>query len=397
MVLGTKKGRAKLGGASSKRNLGFLMLFVTCGQGLETLLADELSELGFRDLEPGFCGVNVKDCSMESIYAINYRSRLAGRVLLPLVEFHCPNKKALYQKSLAFDWSTFFTKNQSFAIDAHVRHYAFNNSLFAAQVLKDAICDQLREARGIRPNIDIKNPDIQLNLYIDEEKAIISFDTSNQPLYKRNYRAYTGSAPLQETLAAALLRIAHYGGETLIDPCCGSGTLLIEAACMLTNTPPGFWREKWGFFEHPDFNEAAWLSVKNTADSLRKPLKKGLLCGLEREPEIAQYCRMNLKRAGFFDDVEIVCTNFMSYTPSLPYSFLITNPPHGKRLGFEEGLIAMYRALGDFMKQKMAKPGRGFLFTTSKVLSKEVGLSAKRRHVVSSAGLEARLLEFDLY
>lgn len=373
-----------------------MSLFVTCGQGLEALLAEELSELGFK-IEPGYCGVSVNDSSLKSVYTINYRSRLAGRVLLPLLEFHCANKKALYEKSLAFDWSTFFTKNQSFAIDAHVRHYAFNNSLFAAQLLKDAICDQLREARGIRPSIDIKNPDIQLNLYIDEEKAIISFDTSNQPLYKRNYRAYTGSAPLQETLAAALLKIAGYGGEPLIDPCCGSGTLLIEAACMLTNTPPGFWREMWGFYEHPDFDEAEWMSVKNAADSLRKPLQPGLLCGLEREPEIAQFCRMNLQKAGFQNGVEIICTNFVNHTPNIPYSFLITNPPHGKRLGFEEGLVTMYRALGDFMKQKMAKPGKGFIFTSSKALSKEVGLSAKRRHVISSAGLEARLLEFDLY
>ncbi len=375
-----------------------MSLFVTCGQGLEVLLSEELTELGYKDLSPGYCGVHVKDDSMKSIYNINYRSRLASRVLLPLLDFRCFDQRDLYQKSLGFDWGAYLKKDQTFAIDANVQHESLRNSLFAAQVLKDAICDNLRETHGFRPSVDLKNPDVQLNLYIDQDQAVISFDTSGEPLYKRKYRLESGGAPLQESLAAAFLRIARYNAEDIgIDPCCGSGTLLIEAALLATNTAPGYLRTQWGFFGLPNFKREAWLKVKSDADSQKKPLFPGKLWGLEREPEIAEFCRQNIAKAGFADGIEITCTNFISHAPTAPYNFLISNPPHGKRLGSEDGLRSLYRSLGDFMKQKMAKPGRGYIFTSNTALGKEVGLAAKRRHVITSGGMDARLLEYDLY
>jgi putative N6-adenine-specific DNA methylase len=244
----------------------------------------------------------------------------------------------------------------------------------------------------------VKNPDVQLNLFIYDERAVISFDSSGEPLHKRKYRVHTGAAPLQESLAAALLRIARYDAQEItIDPCCGSGTLLIEAALMASNTPPGSWRTRWGFQAHPDFNFDAWLRVKNQADGQIKALKPGSFFGLEREPEIAEFCRANIENAGLADAIEIKCTNFSTYTPEASYTFLISNPPHGKRLGSEDGLKPVYRALGDFMKQKMAKPSRGFLYTSSSMLAKEVGLAAKRRHVINCGGVDARLLQFDIY
>ncbi len=375
-----------------------MSLFITCGQGLESLLAEELNELGFSKLELGYCGVYVDDDSMASIYEINYRSRIAGRVLLPLFDFACRDKSDLYKKTLDFSWENYFKDDYTFAIDANVQHDRFQNSLFAAQVMKDAICDRLRDTLGERPSVDLKSPDIQLNLFIYEGRAIISFDTSGQPLYKRNYKIHTGAAPLQESLAAAFLRIAKYtGDEILVDPCAGSGTLLIEAAAIATHTPPGFWRREWGFFKHPHFNREDWLRVKERANSSKIPLKKGLIWGLEREPEIADFCRMNIEHAGFGEKIEVIHGNFSSHEPQAPYNFLITNPPHGKRLASEEALIPLYRSLGDFMKQKLTAPARGFIFTSSKMLSKEVGLAAKRRHVIASAGMDARLLEFDIY
>lgn len=203
---------------------------------------------------------------------------------------------------------------------------------------------------------------------------------------------------MQETLAAALLKIAGFSGdEAMIDPCCGSGTLLIEAAAMASNTPPGYWRKDWGFLRHPSFRREEWLKVKDRADSSRKPLEKGLIWGLEREPEIANFCRANIEEAGFSQEIEVITTNFMSHVPTTSYNVLITNPPHGLRLASEESLIPLYRALGDFMKQKMAPVARGYIFTSSKTLAKNIGLAAKRRHVIASAGLEARLLEFDVF
>lgn len=375
-----------------------MSLFVMCGQGIEPLLTQELAEIGFKETTPGFCGVYVNDSSMEAIYAINYRSRLASRVLLPLLEFRCPNQQALYSNCGSIDWRRYFGKGHTLAIDANVHHRLLRNSLFAAQVVKDAICDQLRETTGRRPTVDLKNPDVQLNLFIDKDRAVLSFDTSGQPLHKRGYRQDAGPAPLQETLAAALLKIASYNAnEVTIDPCCGSGTLLIEAALMATHTAPGYLRKSWGFAAHPDFHAETWLRVKNEADSLRLPLKAGVLWGCEIDSEIARLCRANLRAAGFHREIEIFRIDFSEHMPKADYKFLITNPPHGKRLGSEENLRPLYRALGDFMKRKIAKPGRGFVFTSSVPLAKEVGLAAKRRHVISHGGNDARLLEFDLY
>lgn len=375
-----------------------MSLFISCAQGFESLLTDELSELGIQVKGPGYCGVYVEDVSMMTIYTINYRSRIASRVLLPLLEFSCRDKTDLYKNTKEYAWEKFFKDGLTFSIDANVRHERFNNSLFATQIMKDAICDRLREKSGNRPSVHVKNPDLQLNLFIDVDRAILSFDTSGQPLYKRNYRLHTGGAPMQETLAASLLRVARYSGdEVMVDPCCGSGTLLIEALAIASNTAPGFWREHWGFFKHPDFRHEDWFLVKKNADLLRRSLKKGHWWGIEREKEIAHFCQMNVANAGFGDLVTIIQGDFIKHPPMAPYNFLITNPPHGLRLASEEALVPLYRALGDFMKQKMAKPARGFVYTSSKKLSKEVGLAAKRRHVIASAGLEARLLEFDIF
>lgn len=375
-----------------------MTLFVTCSPGLEAMLADELNNLGFSDIKNGYCGLYVNPSSMNSIYHINYCSRIAARVLMPLLSFKCFNKDDLYKHIKNFNWQNFFNNQQTLAIDANVNHHSLKNSLFAAQIVKDAICDNLKINLGFRPFVDLKNPDIQLNLFIHENQATISFDTSGAPLYKRGYKTYTGSAPLQESLAAALLKIANYqGNEVLIDPCCGSGTIIIEAAMMASNTPAGYFRKNWGFFNHPDFNEDDWLAVKNKADNNKKILPNGLLWGIEREPEIAEFCRINISNAGFSDVINISNENFITHKPNALYNFLITNPPHGKRLADEASLIPIYRSLGDFMKQKMALTAKGFVFTTNKVLAKEIGLSAKRRHIIKNANLEARLLEFDIY
>src|ERR1700733_2435215 len=200
-------------------------LFVSCGEGLEELLVEELQELGYSELRKGFRGVYVVNASFRAIYHLNYCSRIASRVLLPLKKFRCYNARSLYQELLAIDWSSYLSLNQTFAIDSNVTHHQLRNSLFAAQVAKDAICDQFRERTGSRPSVDVAKPDVQINLFIREPFGVIGIDTSGTPLHKRGYRLESIEAPIQKTLAAAILRIAKYRGEDfLCDPCCGSGT-----------------------------------------------------------------------------------------------------------------------------------------------------------------------------
>lgn len=373
-------------------------LFITCNQGIEPLLQLELEELGIKNTRTGFRGVFVYDFDWKTIYCINYSSRLASRVLLPLCHFQCRNKQSLYEAVQSIQWQPFFRKNKTFVIDANVKHTQLRHSLFAAQIMKDAICDQLRAKTGSRPSVDLENPDIRLNLFIHQQEGIISFDTSGEPLYKRGYRLHTGKAPLQETLAAALLRIANYHSDLILcDPCCGSGTLLVEAAMVASKTAPGFIRREWGFMRHPEYSSTEWLKEKNEKNAQRIPLKPQHFFGCDKDSHLVQICKSNLRAIGFHKEIEITENDFNDYMPPVLPNLVITNPPHGKRLESEEELKPLYRQLGDFMKRKIAKPGKGFIFTGSLELAKEVGLTPKKRHVLFASGEEARFLEFEIY
>lgn len=373
-------------------------LFVSCAPALESLLMEELQELEISSLHIGYRGVYVDEWDWTTIYKINYASRLASRVLLPLVRFRCFDRRSLYRQAMEIDWSQFLKDGLTFAIDANVHHRELRNSLFAAQVVKDAICDQMRQRTGKRPSVNVQNPDIQINLFIQHQNAIISFDTSGEPLHKRGYRQETVEAPMKETLAASILRLAHYTKDQIfLDPCCGSGTLLIEAALMATHTPPGYLRKQWGFMRHPQYQAPEWLKVRNQIDTKRSSLSSQHLFGIDRSQTAIRACKINLKAAGFSKEIEVQQADFREYTPAISPNFILTNPPHGRRLEEEEQLRPLYRALGEFMKHKCLKPGHGYVFTSNLDLAKEVGLAAKKRHVLNNGGLDSRLLEYDIF
>ncbi|HEV8050875.1 MAG TPA: THUMP domain-containing protein [Parachlamydiaceae bacterium] len=373
-------------------------LFITCGQGIEPLLIEELASFGYSQTVTGYRGVKVQNVDMDAVYRINYQSRLAGRVFMPLANFHCRDAKALYKAAMDINWMEYIPEGKTIAIDANVAHPLLRNSLFAAQVVKDAICDQFREKTGDRPSVDIRNPDVQLNLFIHDGSGVISFDTSGQSLHKRGYREETVDAPMQETMAAALLKLAKYQGtEILYDPCFGSGTLLIEAALMASKTPPGYLRKHWGFFSLPQYSQERWLKIKAEADGMIVPLVKGHFFGTDSNKKAVYAAKVNLRAAGIHQFIEIAHCDFRDYTPPVKPDFIIVNPPYGKRLDEVDQLRSLYRSLGEWMKHKAAKPAKGFVFTGSMELTKEVGLSASRRYVLDNGGIDSRLLEFDLY
>ena len=264
----------------------------------------------------GYGGVHVKENSIEAIYRINYLSRLAGRVLYPLARFPCAHAKALYTGIKRIDWTLYFKKEMTFAIDANVSHPELRNSLFAAQVAKDAICDQLVEKRGGRPTVDLRDPDLQLNLFINRGMAVMSIDTSGLPLHKRGYRQETVEAPMQETVAAALLALARFEGtEIVCDPCCGSGTLLIEAALIASKTAPGFLRKKWGFMHLPDFSSEKWQQFKIEVDHTRIPVPKLQIFGADLNKQAVHAAKVNLRMAGFHHSIEIAQSTLQDYQP----------------------------------------------------------------------------------
>lgn len=379
-------------------NVEKLPLFVSCAPALEPLLLEELKETGLSSLHIGYRGIFIHDWNWRTIYHLNYASRLASRVLLPILRFRCFDRRSLYRHSMEIDWPQYLKEGWTFAIDANVHHRELRNSLFAAQVVKDAICDQMRQRTGRRPSVQIQQPDVQINLFIQQQNAIISFDTSGEPLHKRGYRQETVEAPIQETLAAAILRLARYTKEDiLLDPCCGSGTFLIEAALMASQTPPGYLRTRWGFMRHPEYQATEWLKVRNQVDENRVPLADQHLFGIDRSQAAVRASKINLKAAGFSQQVQIQQADFREYQPPIAPNLMLTNPPYGRRLEEEEQLRPLYRALGEFMKQHCTKPGKGFIFTSNFELAKEVGLAAKRRYILNNGGLDSRLLEYDIF
>ncbi len=374
-------------------------LFVTCADCLEPLLCEEIKEMGF-DAVQSYRGVRVPASNQaiyQAIYQINYCSRIASRVLLPLAQFSCHGEKDLYKRaSAAIDWPAYFHPGQTLAIDANVHHPRLRNSLFAAQVLKDAICDSLRKTKGQRPSVDLKRPDLRFNLFIQGGRATISLDTSKVSLSKRGYRFGSLKAPMQETLAAAILRLSGYDeSQTLYDPCFGSGTFLLEAAMLATRTPPGFLRKEWGFRSLPEHCEDLWQQCKREADSKRRALIKGKIFGIDRDFEALRACEASLQRAGFASLVRVSQGDFRQYRPEESPNLIVCNPPYGKRLEIGGELEPLYRELGYAMRSVARRPGKAFVLAMGSKFAQYMHLKTTKKHVLKNSCLDCRLLEFD--
>lgn len=374
-----------------------LDLFISCQPGLEEVLGSEVQTLGYS-FTTGRAGIFVPYDGMQQIYTLNLHLRTASRVLLPIVSFRCKNKEELYQGASKVNWLAYFKNVPTFAIDAFVLHTLLTNSLYSAQVVKDAICDQLKAKLGVRPNIDTKDPQIGLHLYIVDNLATISFDTSNPPLHARGYRQEGGVAPIRENLAAAILLLSGYTkDDILLDPCCGSGTLLIEAAMIASKTPPGLHRPLFGFFRHPDFNEDEWQACKHEASKAIVPLEKGKIFGTEESVKAFQILKRAISRSRFDRWIEVANQDFRTATLKAEPTFVITNPPYGERLNEIAALQKLYEDLGEFFKQKTKKPAKAAIITGNLDLIKNIGLKTLKRHVLSNGGIECRLLVYDLY
>jgi putative N6-adenine-specific DNA methylase len=374
-------------------------LFVSCIVGIEPVLSQEITALGYT-CRPGFGGVYVESSSFDDVYIFNLKLRCASRVLIPLVTFECYDKDDLYRGTASYDFTPMFSKMPTFAIDANVNHKNLTNSLFAARVVKDAICDMLREKYGKRPDVDTKTPDIRLHLFIENDKATISFDSSGEPLHQRGYRQEAGEAPLRESLAAALLLLGGYkGDEAVIDPCCGSATLLIEAAMIASNTQPGSIRKYFGFMRHPEFRKEKWEKLLKNADDAVKNLPEKQFIGIEVDDRTALIAKKAVHKAGFSDVITILVGDFREMKIPNDRTFVVANPPYGIRISPHEirKLEELYRNLGDFMKNNTKKPAKGLIFTASLELAKCIGLKTSKRHIVNNGGIECRLHEYDLY
>ncbi|HEY2810916.1 MAG TPA: THUMP domain-containing protein [Rhabdochlamydiaceae bacterium] len=366
-------------------------LFITCAEHIEPLLCEELAELRVQGIRPGFRGVYAEK-TLDTVYVVNYLSRLATRVLWPLAQFHCEDRDMLYAHAKKIPWLHYLNENKTFAIDANVSHPRLRHSLFAAQVVKDAICDAIRDARGERPSVDVKQPDVQLHLFIHNKQAVISLDTSGAPLYKRGWKIKRGEASLPETLAAALLRRSGYSAEQILcDPFCGTGTLLIEAAYIASRTPPGFLRKNWGFFHMPEHNAQKWENFKNVFDQKRIPLASQSILGADKDLAELSLCKAYVAKLGY--DIALTHKEVFSYRPVRQPTCIVTDPPFGKRL---QSTKQVYEEFGLFLRAHCTPQSRVFVMAPSEETVQPIGLPIVSQTPLQHGGMQMFLYELSI-
>ena len=362
---------------------------------MEELCEQELIELGATNTKTAYRGAYFK-ADKPALYRINYTSRLLSRVLAPLVTFHCRTTNALMKTAEKIHWEEIFSLDKTFAISASVAKSQITNSLYASQVLKDGIADYFREKFGKRPNVDTVSPDVRFNLHIEKDTAVISLDASGESLHKRGYRLLAGEAPMQETLAAAIIRLSKWDGDNPLWDCmCGSGTILCEALMHYCRIPAQKLRKNFGFFYLPDFDLKIWEDVKNDCDKKTRPLPKGIIIGSDKSQKIIEVAKSNLSWLPFGDNVGLSCHPFQ-HVKQFENGTLITNPPYGIRLGEIEEVRALYKELGDFLKTK-CNGTSAFIYTGDPTLRKSIGLKTSKRIPLVNGKLEGVLLQIDSY
>ena len=366
-------------------------------EDLKEAVMEELAELGAKEISSDFGSIHFR-ADKKTLYRINYLTRLASRCLAPLRSFDCPDTDTLYREAKQMRWDALFAPGNTFAVSGHVSGSKVSHSKYAALRIKDAVADYFREKTGHRPDVSVRNPDILLNLTIRKDWAEISLDTSGGSLHKRGYREETVKAPMQETVAAAIIRFTEWDGSVpLYDPLCGSGTLLCEALMRYCNIPAGIFRNRFGFEALPDFDAAVWQQMRKEADGRIRELPKGLIAGSDVSKDAITATRINLMGLHFGKNVHIERADFRNL-PTMEGWIIVANPPYGIRMGGggNGDLGAFYKNFGDFLKQK-CKRSTAYLYFGERQYIKKIGLKASWKKPIRAGGLDGRLVKYEMY
>ncbi|MBE0476754.1 MAG: hypothetical protein IBX62_06655 [Coriobacteriia bacterium] len=384
---------------------GSLAYAATCPKGVEQILAEELRALGAEDVRETRAAVTFRGPPVTGYRACLW-SRLASRVLLVLAEFPAADADELYAGVAAVPWEEHVSADGTLAVDAVGRTAGLTHTGFAARRVKDAVVDRLREREGRRPSVDLERPDVRLNLRLHRERGTLAIDLSGEPLHRRGYRTpgEQAVAPLKENLAAAILVRAGWPdtaarGGPLLDPMCGSGTLLVEGALIAADQAPGLLRQRWGFERWLGHDADAWASLLDDADE-RAEAGRGCLppiAGSDVDPRAVELARACVRRAGLGERVRVEAAALEAFAPPAGArpGLVVTNPPHGERLGRVEDLRELYALLG----QRLAGFGEGWraaVFTAGPELARAVGLRSHKRYTLFNGAVETGLYLFDL-
>ena len=369
--------------------------FAQIAEGLEDLGQNELQDLGAQDIKPTYRGCYFS-ADKGTLYRLNYCSRLLSRILAPLIRFDCHSDKYLYKTASNINWPALIDLKSTFAVKANVSHSKITHSQYASLRLKDAIVDVFRKETGARPNVNTREPDILFNLHIQNNKATIYLDTSGASLHRRGYRLQTVTAPMQEIIAAAIIRLSDWHGiRPLVDPMCGSGTLLCEAMMHYCRIPAGYLRKKFGFTTLPDFDAKIWAAVKQEEDSRIRDLPQGLISGSDKSEEAIAAAKANTRCFAQGANIALSVMS-MQNIKSLANSVIVSNPPYGIRLETDENIKDFMKQLGDFLKQRCTG-SEAYLYFGNRQLIKNIGLKPTWKKILISGGLDGRLVKYNLY
>ncbi len=361
--------------------------------GLEPVLAKELTQLGANNVQIGRRMVSFTG-DKEMMYRANFQLHTAIRILKPISHFTAKSADDVYEAVKGIDWTQYLDLSKTFSVDSVVFSEEFRHSKFVSYKVKDAIVDQFRENTGKRPNISVANPDIRLNMHIAEDKCTLSLDSSGESLHRRGYRQESVEAPLNEVLAAGMILMTGWQGETdFIDPMCGSGTLLIEAALIARNMAPGVFRKEYAFEKWPDYDADLFDRIYND-DSQEREFAHHIY-GYDIDVKAVNTARMNVKAAGLTKDITVEEQDFKDFTQPKEKSIIVTNPPYGERIS-TPNLLNTYDMIGERLKHQFLNNDAWILSYREECFDK-IGLKPSIKIPVYNGSLECEFRKYQIF
>ena len=362
-------------------------------QGLEEVLAEELTALGANNIEIGRRMVSFTG-NKELLYRANFNLRTAIRVLKPIKHFTATNPDEVYQEVKSIHWEDYIGANKTFAVDATVYSEEFRHSKFVSYRVKDAIADYFMEKEGKRPSVRLNNPDLMLNIHISQTNCTLSLDSSGESLHRRGYRQEAVEAPLNEVLAAGMILMTGWRGECdLIDPMCGSGTIPIEAALIARNIAPGVFRKEFAFEKWPDFDPDLLDAVYND-DSQERPFEHKIYA-YDNSPKANAIALRNIKASGTGKDIVLKLQPFQQFEQPTEKSIMVTNPPYGERISADD-LLGLYAMIGERLKHAFVNNVAWILSYRDECFD-QIGLKASQRIPLLNGSLECEFRKYEIF
>jgi putative N6-adenine-specific DNA methylase len=366
--------------------------FASCPRGLEPLLAEDLAVAGARDLKQIFGGVHFL-ADWPVCYRANLHSRIATRILWRVAHARYGQEEDIYALALATPWPRWFTAEQTIRVDVNAVKSPLRSIDFVTLRIKDAICDRFRRDSGSRPSVDTRQPEVRIQGFISRDECTLYLDTSGAPLYQRGFRQKTVEAPLKENLAAGILRLSGWQpGVALLDPMCGSGTFLLEAAQMALGIAPGA-RRDFAFQRLRHFDAAAWKNLLDAARAAEKPVQPARIFGSDQSPVAVRAALANLDRARLLPAVTLAAADLLTIDAPADSGIMVANPPYGERVSDDDELATFYPLLGSALKRRFAG-WTCYLLSADTRLPKLVRLTPSKKTLLFNGALECRLYEF---